>query len=464
MTRRTLFLLISIVAFAFFTRVWRLHVPERYIFDEVYHVVTAKLIAKNDPRAYEWWHPGPEPNTAIDWLHPPLAKYTQALGILAFGENSFGWRVSSAIFGVGVVILTFALACKLFNEAIGVLAAFLASLDGLLLTQSRIAMNDIHVTFFILLTLLIYQYYLDAQKKTLRVANRWLLLTGISAGLAMGSKWSGLFVLGIIGLWEISQLVAHARISEWRALLLKLTRLILCLGIIPLIVYVASYSHMFGQGKTLFCQRSQAVPNECYYEVIKWGGTELYRGYISHFNMLHRQIWNYQTTLEATHGYQSRPWQWFLDLRPVWYHVVYAPTTITNIYAMGNPTLFWLGDIAIIITLVYLIDLWSKHTFSSKQQALVFVTLSYFLVWLPWQFSPRIMFFYHYTPAVPLLSIILAYWLHEVQKHSVTGKYLALWLIGFIAFTFILWYPNWTAIPVPKDFGESIYFALKSWK
>ena len=68
-------LLLAILAFAFFTRMFQLHIPEEYYFDEVYHAVTAKLVARNDPRAYEWWHPAPEPNTAIEWLHPPLAKY-----------------------------------------------------------------------------------------------------------------------------------------------------------------------------------------------------------------------------------------------------------------------------------------------------------------------------------------------------------------------------------------------------
>ena len=44
-------LLLGILFFSFITRIYQLHIPERYIFDEVYHAVTAKLIAKNDPRA-----------------------------------------------------------------------------------------------------------------------------------------------------------------------------------------------------------------------------------------------------------------------------------------------------------------------------------------------------------------------------------------------------------------------------
>src|SRR5574340_687517 len=87
-------ILILILAFSFFTRIVRLDVPQRYIFDEVYHALTAKLIARGDHRAFEWWNLPVEPNTAVDWLHPPIAKYTQALAIKLLGENSFAWRLS----------------------------------------------------------------------------------------------------------------------------------------------------------------------------------------------------------------------------------------------------------------------------------------------------------------------------------------------------------------------------------
>src|SRR5258708_1457650 len=128
-----------IVFFALCTRLYRLNIPQEYMFDEVYHALTAKLIRRNDPRAFEWWHPAIEPNTAIDWLHPPFAKYTQALGMDLFGENSFGWRVSAAVFGTLVVLATARLAEELFDDRlVGLCAAALAAFDGLLLVQSRI--------------------------------------------------------------------------------------------------------------------------------------------------------------------------------------------------------------------------------------------------------------------------------------------------------------------------------------
>lgn len=488
-------ILILILAFSFFTRIVRLDVPQRYIFDEVYHALTAKLIARGDPRAFEWWNLPVEPNTAVDWLHPPIAKYTQALAIKILGENSFAWRLSSVLFGVLVIAGVAKLADEIFEDkAISLLAAFLASLDGLLLVQSRIAMNDIHVTFFILLTLIFYQKKI--KQKTSQQSNKYLLLTAISAGLAMGTKWSGLFVLLFVWLWEGLLLIKKIKSASLKSRLNWLITRIIILVIIPIAVYIASYGLMFYQGKSLICNQQTPIEGQCYFETLKWKNKVIFEGYISHFFELHRQIWWYQTNLDATHSYQSRPLQWFLDTRPVWFHIERADDDhVANIYSFGNPLLFWTGDFLIGITLIfllkntftYLITKLPQHRIAKinkffslkvwkiklsklpqkniKNQFinLLFVFSAYLIVWLPWQFSPRIMFFYHYTPAVPLLCIIIAYWLVKMCQFK-SLKPIVFLVIILILLIFILWYPNWTAISMPDWWVNNLYFALKSWK
>lgn len=433
-------ILFLILIFAFLTRIFRLQVPDRYMFDEVYHVVTAKLIGANDPRAFEWWHAPIEPNTAIDWLHPPLAKYTQGFSIRVLGSSSFSWRISSVLFGVGVIWAVYQLAQKLFDDQrISLLAAFLAALDGLLLVQSRITMNDIHVTFFILLTLISYLNY----KKNPQ--NIKLFMTGLSAGLAMGSKWSGLFILVIIwfleGLEWLKKIITQQ--TNWDKLVSHGLLMIVSLGLIPFTIYMLSYGQMFLQGKG-------------------W----------QHFIDLHQQIWWYQTNLTATHSYQSQPWQWFLNLRPVWFHVDYPdPTHIANIYAFGNPLLHPIGALSSVLTFLFIIITKIKTRLSQnlsieiKNLQLLFIT--YLLLWLPWQISPRIMFYYHYTPAVPLLTIILAYWLvrtWEIKTSSDWNKIFVGSIVILIVIAFFIWYPQWTAIPMPKDFVNKIYYFIPSWK
>lgn len=521
--RYHLVVLVAILAFAFFTRVYRLEKPAGYVFDEVYHALTSKLIARNDVRAYEWWNQPVEENTAVDWLHPPLAKYTQAAMILMFGENSFGWRISSVIFGVLVVAATYWLARELFHsKLISLVSAGLAASDGLLLAQSRIAMNDIHVTFFILLTMIAYVRYrksltaetavpeTKSSKKSKKViAERrpadglrataellllggpttkwWLALTGLSAGLAMGTKWSGVFVLGLVlgteavltlmSLWrrfvhlqskskQTDLVVVGSELGLFSLRKVLLTTL--CLIVIPAAIYVGSYTHMFLQGKTLFCHKQVSIQGECYYERFEKNGRVTFEGYLSHFGELHHQIMWYQTNLKATHPFQSRPWQWFLNLKPVWFFVDYSDSTkIANIYAFGNPALFWWGDVAVILT-VLAIALAAflkvtQHHFDKNWLSfpILFLVAGYFIVWLPWQFSPRIMFFYHYAPAVPLLCIILTVWLKKVSRYTVL---VPAFVVASIAVCFVVWFPHWTGLPVPKEFADKVYFAIKSWK
>jgi len=519
-----------IIAFAFATRVYQVGKIQSYIFDEVYHAVTAKLIARNDPRAYEWWNDPPEPNTAVDWLHPPLAKYTQAAGMLAFGETPFGWRISSVIFGTLVILATALLAETLFEDKrISLLAAGIASMDGLLLVQSRIAMNDIHVTFFIILTFLFYLKYRKSQEKIFL-----LFVTGLCAGLACASKWSGTFALGTVIFFEmitlcqkiyryiiqykddtflkthirgttftssIQSIFEVARTREvvrtniktiWTYGVKVLTFLIL----LPAVIYVLGYTHMFMQGKTLVCEEDFAQQGSCYCEntnswwveglkkimpsrAEQWEALEARGGckrLISHFSELHKEIWWYQTNLKATHQYQSRPWQWFLDIRPVWMYVNYNGDNISNIYAQGNPILFWVGDIAVVITLLFVVkkifdQLTNGGSNSLQTWSLRFLLVAYFSVWAFWQFSPRIMFFYHYTPAVPLLAIILSYWLVKLQnlgndpyfgKSKIRTLTVSILLLLFL--TFCLFYPNWTGIEVPMSFAQKVYYILPSWR
>ena len=142
------YLEIIIFIFAILTRFIRLDYPKNHIFDEVYHAFTAQAIARWDPKAWEWWNSNPQ-GFAYEWTHPPLAKEFMALSILIFGDGSFAWRFFSAVFGTGIIVLIYLISLELFkNRKVAIFASLIASLDGLLLVMSRIAMNDTYFLFF----------------------------------------------------------------------------------------------------------------------------------------------------------------------------------------------------------------------------------------------------------------------------------------------------------------------------
>ena len=349
------FYLILILIFTAVTRLYLLGNPDQYVFDEVYHVVTIKAYAQNNPAGYEWWHQPPESNTAYEWLHPPLAKLIQAGSVKVLGNSSFAWRFTSALFGVLSVAAVYFLAQTLFkSQPVALTAALILSLDNLHLTMSRITMNDIFVTTFIVLAL------------TFFFKKRWYL-TGLFTGLALATKHSAVFLYPIFTLWLLYR---RPKGKDWFKLIYSLT-------IIPLAIYFMSFTQFFFQGHSL-----------------------------TDFWHLHQQIWWYQTGLKATHSYQSTALTWPLLVRPVWFYVKYFPDKIANIYNLGNPTIFWGGVVATVYTFF-------KRRFT---QPIVFLLLSYGLFFLPLALSPRILFLHHYLPALPFLVIILGYTLNQFKK------------------------------------------------
>ena len=63
----------------------RLAIPTTPFFDEVHYLPAARAVL--------------ELNLATNVEHPPLAKQIMALGIALFGDNPWGWRLPSLLFG-----------------------------------------------------------------------------------------------------------------------------------------------------------------------------------------------------------------------------------------------------------------------------------------------------------------------------------------------------------------------------
>ena len=406
--KRAGLLLALILAFTFLTRIINLAHPQDFVFDEVYHAFTAQEMVKGNPAAWEWWNSSPK-GFSYEWTHPPLAKLFMAGGIvvsrgLGIDNDFLGWRFPAAVFGTGVVFLAYQLAKKLFlSEKIALLTAFFLSCDGLVFVLSRIGMSDIYFAFFALLAIL------------LAMNKKWMLM-GLSWGLALAVKWTGLYLaLPLFLVFIYFNWKKRLAFFKWL--------LIICLAIF---VYFLSYLPFFTSGHSL-----------------------------KQFSELHQQMWGYHTQLKATHNYQSPAYTWPLNMRPVWFWVEYKETFVSNIYVLGNPVIFWSG-------LVFL-PLFFYYAVVRKRFYLLLVLVCYFVFWVPWTFSPRVMFMYHYLPAVPFLVMILAwginYLLREFKKStSVVILFLAVCFLSFFFF-----YPIWAGTPLNKEWLK-FFFWLPTWK
>lgn len=380
LSNQTTIILIAILVFAAIIRLYNIAYPPEYVFDEVYHAFTAKEFALNHQEAWEWWTT-PPPGVAYEWTHPPLAKEIMAFSMLIFQtQEAWAYRLPGALLGILSVYLLFFLTRKIFEtikpasrfaEKAALIAAFVFSLDGLTLVQSRTGMNDIYFVTAMLLTLIFFQY-----KK--------YFFSSLFLGLAIASKWTGLYLAGLIFLLlfihfykekiifrsmlvlagigvflvGVAKLLANGPfeflwinndnllgflLNGWTHLTI-LFLLILYLVVfprfrklgyfllVPPIVYVLSYLPFF-----FFDHYNNNFPTV--FEQIGFNYDLL--------TQLNQQMWWYHSGLKATHDYTSPWWSWPFNLYPVWYYVDYHDDgKISNIFASGNPLMFLLGFFA----------------------------------------------------------------------------------------------------------------------
>jgi dolichyl-phosphate-mannose-protein mannosyltransferase len=415
--RAFVWLLAAILAFSLVSKMIHLAIPTGFYFDEHYHGYTATHMLHGDAQAYNPWAKNP-PESAMEWTHPPLAKLIMAAMMIPFGENSFGWRIGSVLFGTLAIGLTALVALELFTSPfIALAAAGLMSVEGLLFAQSRIAMNDSYFVCFGIFSIL---YYIRWKKNR---TSRELWLLGLGLGLAAATKWTALYLFLILAV-DLGRDYLHTTHRKE----LPIQEMALKLLALPAVIYFLSYSQLFLLG-----------------------------GGLTDFITLQKQMWYYHSGLGATHSYQSVPWQWILNLRPIWmYAGSPGPGLTANIYNMGNSVVLLSGLVA-----VY----WLLFMDQVKNWSRWFVLLCYFMLWLPWCLSPRIMFFYHYAPAIPFLCIILGKFLEHLLTQPAAKP--RRWAIGIgcaAVLWFVVFYPDVTGIPVSQGFADRIYFALPSWK
>ncbi|MBI3282652.1 phospholipid carrier-dependent glycosyltransferase [Candidatus Curtissbacteria bacterium] len=419
---KLLLALALLLAFSFFVRIFRLSEPRDYYFDEVYHVVTARAYSQNNPDAYDPFAPAPEEDTAFDWLHPPLAKLIQAGSIKIIGDEPIGWRLPSAIFGTAIVGATYLAAFVLFGPVVAIFSAAVLAFENLNLVMSRITMNDVFVVFFIVVSFVFGHKYLSTNKF------KHLLLTCLLLGLSVASKWTGAYAILAVGAYIFFGKMKERKVDF---------KLILLLAI-PAAVYLLSYGQFWLQGHS-----------------------------VRQFIDLHKQIWWYQNRHDLEHSYGTTPlfcvpkglegpktWcPWFLNSRGVYFSYEQYDQRAGYIYALGNPLIFWSGILAV----SYLIG---KYLDERKKEYLL-ILLGYFIFWVPWIFTPRLLFLYHYLPSIPFLAISIGLVLTSIWRTRF--KYLSILILLIFAGAFFYFYPITSGFPIEPESIEK-YMWLSTWR
>ena len=446
-------LLAGLLTGTFGTRIYRLAVPDDLYWDEIYFGFTVREILAGNRSVYDPLAT-PPPGMAYEWTHPPLGKLIAAgtMALTPEGEaimarkskpgyavataqkpqDVWGMRLSSVIFGtVGVALVVLVTFLLTRSPPAGLLAGLLYATDGLNFVQSRIATTDIHMTAFLLAAVAFYVAWRRREG-----ASNWLLLgAGVMCGATLSVKWVGVFLIALLGADLLVLWLVRWRRHDVRTILAAGV----CLVLVPAAIYMASHIHYFLMG-------------------YGWGD----------FVALQKQMWSYHTGLKTGHANQARPWQWVLNLRPMWMYVentyeggVYTPTakviTTANIYNLGNGVVLYFGLIAVAWTAVRFA--WRRAWEGG------FLLAAYLIFWVPWIWSPRVMFSYHYMPSTAFLCVASGWLLKDLSASRRAALTWIPWAVPTLAVIWlVVFYPDYAAVSVPLWWAEKVYFCIPSWR
>jgi len=379
-------------------------------FDEIFHPRTG----------YEFLHG----LTVFETTHPPLGKVFMSWSIDRFGMTPFGWRLPGTLFGIFMIPLIYAFARLLLkSNSFALFAAFIFTFDFMLFSHTRLATIDTFVTFFVLaMYFLMYWYTRRVEENSLVKSLVLLGLCGAAMGLAIASKWQGLY--GALGLPILffPALYKVYLIDKRKAKIIFFS----CFGFfvaLPLVIYVLSY-----------------IPF-----VNAQGGGGL------------RTIWDNQVLMlryhsiyvleHLHHPFASPWWSWPLIQVPLWqYQTVISATMRQGMSSLGNPAVWWFGIFAVGFA-VYMLAKKRRNEYDT-----MFLLLAYAVNFLPWIFVTRLTFIYHYFPSVPFMVLLIAL----VFKNYVKRDYLCFAYAGLVFALFVVFYPVLSGTPVSLEYVEHL--------
>lgn len=410
---------LAITALGGFLRFDRLSVPHKLVFDEVYYAKDSWSLLHH---GVELDNEGTGPGFVV---HPPLGKWMLAVGQAIFGHNAFGWRFAAAVAGTLSILIVARVARRMFGSTLlGSLAGLLLALDGLAFVQSRIAMLDIFLMFWVLAAFACLVVDRDDGRR--RLAERlqlsstqllygpslgfrpWRWAAGFCIGAAAATKWSGAFYtvpfLLLAVAWDLGARRTAGVQRPWRATALKDGLLaLLPFLVLPVVVYVVSWTGWFLADVRTAYDHDKYVHGQG----MIGHARAVWDGWIAY----HREIYRFHAQLSSGHPYRSRPWGWLLLARPVSYFYssprqgqlgCTASLCSKEVLGIGTPAIWWASILALI---------WAGWRWLTRWDWRAAAILVTFLVgYLPWfreDAHDRTMFLFYLLPGVPFMVLAL---------------------------------------------------------
>jgi len=472
--RRSWITVLLVAGFAATLRLIGLTHPKGLIFDEIYYAQDARQLLEH---GIEW---NIDANTGAYVAHPPFGKWCIAVGEWLFGYNEFGWRISAVVAGVVSVILVTLLARRLTGSTVlGGTAGLLMSMDGLHFVLSRTALLDIFLMVFLLAAFYCIVLDRDFQRRRwLRAMESgvdpregfrpplavpwWRIASGVLCGLAMGVKWSALwFILVIIILtyvWEYQLRRTVGAVHPLRDTVLDETGWIAGFGLISVLAYLATWTGWFinDQGAFRSWRSDQGMDEP---PVI---------GALHNLWQYHVDVLEFHESLDTAHTYQSWPWQWMVNARPVvffWSSDVDcgADRCASEVLLLGTPLLWWAFIPALIAVLW-----WAASKRDWRAWAILSGAAAGIIPWL--LYPDRTMFFFYAIPAEPFLIMAVVFTMGMIigprtatPERRLSGALICAGFVVLIALCFAYFWPLYTGQVMPYDDWHARIWMGSNW-
>jgi dolichyl-phosphate-mannose--protein O-mannosyl transferase len=351
--------------------------PNEPLFDEIHYIEDGRHITDG------------EGTNRVE--HPPLGKLIIVGGMHLFGDNPFGWRFISVIFGAAGIVFMY-LICRRLNlsKKVSYLATFLVAIENLSFVQGSIAMLDVFS-----ITLMLASFWLYLKKR--------YVMSGVVVGLCALAKLSGALAIVVIGLhwfltvgfaeiWNLLNSIYHFLTrhrsrwhfllqfftfirNSWRFSLLALAAPITFMALMPLFDYVI------------------------------WGE------WLNPISQIDRMLGDtgsivFTPDYPEANNIATRPWEWLL---PIWYgklhwsHFVLPYWFTPRFLGMISPSIT-IFVIPIVIYTIY-------RAIKGKVDSLFLFSwfLGTYMIWIPASLiTDRVSYLFYFYPTIGAICIGLA--------------------------------------------------------